>query len=260
MTGRETDRSSRPEIRLRQNASLPEMEGYFGELYGPRDSIYLPGRDIRIQLLDRGIDDLQIAVRKGAWQPIYGIMCARVVSRILCVARGADDVSVSQGLEMKYPQEGCAYCGQLPCACQEKRPDHQLGETGGEQQNWSLRQWQEHLANLYGPNNAKRGILDTLLRLTSENSELISLEHSIFSKKLPIEEAKLEYSLELADATAWTMASATLLGVDVQSAVEERYGRGCLACVSYPCACTDHNFDQVRAEDYGHIMEAPLHN
>lgn len=247
-----------PERSLGENAELLVMEKFFNELYGRRDSIYLPDREIRAQLLYRGIDDLQSAVRQKAWLPIYEVMCARIVSRILCIARGVDNISLTDGLSRKYPLEGCAYCGQMPCVCQENRDPYRLCTPAMEQEHWSLRDWQEHLTKMYGNKNEERGINYTLLRLGSEYGELISLERAI--PRYSIDEVKDKYALELADTVAWTIASASLLGVDLQKAVEKRYGNGCLACHQMPCICPSHNFDQISRDDYGHIMEPSFHS
>ncbi|MBI4033525.1 hypothetical protein HY379_00830 [Candidatus Saccharibacteria bacterium] len=247
-----------PERILGENAKLPEMERFFGDLYGRRDSIYLPDREIRAQLLYRGIDDLQSAVRQKAWLPIYEVMCARIVSRIFSIARGVDNVSLTEGLAKKYPLEGCAYCGQMPCVCQENRDPYQLSTPTTEQEQWSLRDWQEHLTKMYGEKNQQRGINYILLRLGSEYGELISLERVI--PRYSIDEVKDKYSLELADTMAWTIAAASMLRVDLQKAVEKRYGNGCRACNQIPCVCPPHSFDQISKDDYGHILEASFHS
>lgn len=243
-----------PERLLRENASLPEVEGFLSELYTSRENIYLPDRFSRINFLYRGIDDLQNAVRKSEDRPTYELMCARIVARILCLARGADNVSVASGLEMKYPLEGCAYCGQLPCVCPENRPTYVLHEVGGVQAEWSISQWQEHLEQLYGAKNAERGINHSLLRLGGEFGELISLEEEVHG--LPVPEAKARYTLELSDTMAWTMSAASRLGVDLGRAVDKFYGSGCLRCRSVPCACLAPDFHRVNRADYAHILEA----
>lgn len=243
----ETDQPERlanPE-RLRADAPLPELAGRFGELYSPRDNIYLPGREGRISLLYRAIDDLQTAVRRETDWRAYEDLNARIVSRIFCIARSVDNVSVSDGLEAKYPLAGCAYCQQLPCECQERRSEIVMQAGGSEQSQWSLGQWQEHLLMLYGAKNVERGITYVLLRLGSEYGELISLERSV--SQMTITEIKREYALELADALAWTIAAANLLVVDLEQAVDQRYGQGCQTCYSFPCACGPYNFSQLRS-------------
>lgn len=229
---------------LSAEAPLPELARAFAELYSERDNVYLPGREGRINLLYRAIDDLQTAVRREADARAYDGLCARIVSRIFCVARAVDNVSVSEGLELKYPLQGCAYCQQLPCQCQERRLEIIMQGGDHKQSQWSLGNWQEHLLNLYGAKNVERGINYTLLRLGSEYGELISLEHSI--GRMSIAEAKREYSLELADCLAWTIGAANLLIVDLEAAVNQRYGRGCQNCYALPCACGPQSFSQLR--------------
>lgn len=228
---------------LDDKTELTEMEKYFDKLYGERDAIFLPGRELREQLLYRGISDLGKAVRKSAGQEVYETMCARVVSRVFCVARGVDYVSVADGLGRKYPIEGCSYCGEMPCTCPEDRNDSELSDLSVEQANWSLRDWQTHLTKMYGENNLNHGVQYALLRLGEEYGELLCLERTI--AKLPIEEVKFEYALELGDTMAWTIAVASMLGVDLQKAVGERYGKGCSVCEQKPCMCPPHSFDQA---------------
>lgn len=109
-----------PEI-LTRESSLIEIDPFLGDIYHRRDSIYLSGRSKRIDLLDAGIDDLSVAMRKGATsQKFKEDLIARIISRISCVARSVVDLSVAEGLSEKFPLSGCSYCGKMPCECQDK--------------------------------------------------------------------------------------------------------------------------------------------
>jgi len=113
----------------------------------------------------------------------------------------------------------------------------------GEQSTWDLRTWQDYLGHLYGGVNAAKGLDYTLSRLFAECSEVTVTEYRIPKMKIP--EIYEEYSLELADVTAWTLAAANIMGVDLQSAIEDRYGRGCATCGLTQCKCNTEQFDHV---------------
>ena len=222
------------------------MQEHFIHLYGRRNDVYLPGRTVRIELFHRGVADLVDSVRKEANQETIENMSARVVSRTFCIANGINSVSVAEGMQRKYPFEGCVYCHSAPCICEEKRPDADLGWGADiSQANWTLRDWQNHLTSLYGERNQQKGLDYILNRLSSEVGELITLEHGVSSKSM--DEIEIEYQLELADSLAWTMAAANFLAIDIQEAVIDRYGRGCQKCGMNPCNCGPHSFEQARS-------------
>ncbi|MDP4009492.1 MAG: hypothetical protein Q8P53_00720 [Candidatus Shapirobacteria bacterium] len=225
--------------------TLDNLQEHFINLYDRRNNVYLPGRNIRIELFYRGVADLVDAVRKEANEYNVENMLARVVSRIFCIANGINNVSVAEGMRIKYPANGCFYCHNVPCQCQEKRnePDTTL-DVSSAQKNWSLKDWQKHLNNLYGDKNKNHGISYMLLRLSSEMGELITEEHQV-SKRM-MDEIESGYQLELADSLAWTIAVANFLNIDIQHAVESRYKNGCQKCSQPSCVCGPHSFDQIR--------------
>ncbi len=230
--------------------SVDAVQTHLREVFGERNSIYLPGRSPRIELLELGVSDLSKAARVEDEDAIKTTL-ARVTSRVFCIANGLNDVPISEGLEMKFPLSGCAYCGQLPCACGEKRPSPHLNlETGGPQSSWSLRDWQSFLGAVYGPkNSARESSLDyAQMRLSLEVTELRMVEHSILGRvanQVKLADVYKQYALELADCMGWTFAIANILGEDVQTAVEERYGAGCATCGNAHCSCNQADFDHV---------------
>ena len=235
-------RKEKPEFTF---SSLDGLQEHFIHLYARRNDIYLPGRATRIDLLHRGIADLNDAIRKEANREVLERMLARVVSRTFCIAHGTNNISVAEGLRKKFPLEGCSYCHKFPCQCGEKRPAPELGwgETFA-QEGWSLKDWQNHLNKLYGEKNREKGIDYIVNRLGSESGELISLEHDILDSTM--DDIEQEYQLELADSLAWTIAAANFFGIDIEKATINKYGKGCEKCGSNPCNCGPHSFKQVR--------------
>lgn len=230
-----------------QFETVDALQEHFTEVFGERNAVYLSDRRERIRLLHVEVADLVKAMRLN--DPATTEMAfARIGARIFCLANGILDVPLSRGLEMKYPSRGCAYCGGLPCCCGEARPDASLNNTaGGEQSGWSMRNWQRFLADLYGQKNAERtdGHQYAVNRLFAEVTELDRLEWAIHSRFMKVDDIRREYVLELADTQAWTLGLATMLGVDLQTAMEARYGGGCPTCSSNRCACTLSDFEHV---------------
>jgi NTP pyrophosphatase (non-canonical NTP hydrolase) len=49
--------------------------------------------------------------------------------------------------------------------------------------------------------------------------------------------SKEELSAEFADVLAWLATLANVADVDLEAAIERKYGRGCPGCGQSPCAC-----------------------
>ena len=232
-----------------QFASVDALQNHFSSVFGDRNGIYLPDRRDRIDLLMVGARELNQARRSGDADAADTAL-ARVMSRIFCVANGINDLPVAQGLDVKYPDTGCAYCGNSICNCGENRAPASLDWDNGNwsasrsgRKSWSLNSWQEQLWSIYGEKNEAGGLDYVLGRLVSEIGEVIAFEHQVPHKK--ISEIKTEYPLELADVTAWTLAAGSLMNRDVQRATEARYGQGCLTCRRPVCGCGPEQFDKV---------------
>ena len=121
-----------------------------------------------------------------------------------------------------------------------------ISDADGIQKEWSIKEWQGHLGELYGQKNKENGIINTTNRLFKEVAELMNLEYSITRDRISMDEVEHEYGLELADCLAWTMAVSNYYDIDLQDAVLEKYGKGCIKCFQMPCICGPHNFKQAR--------------
>ena len=228
--------------------TLQEMTSYFFKLYGRRNRIFLPGLGERIGYLNLGICDLQEAIRKGQDVRTIGVAFARVVARIFCIAEHFWLLPFVEAITQKYPAGFCSYCQSFPCKCPEKRPDAIIGQVSEKQLIWSLRQWQEHFNILYGDKNRQKGMENILNRLFKETGELLSLQMMIPNTSLSLDEIEKEFSFELADTLAWTIALANFFGVDIEQALLERYGRGCWRCHQSSCICANFDFKPMKWE------------
>jgi NTP pyrophosphatase (non-canonical NTP hydrolase) len=92
----------------------------------------------------------------------------------------------------------------------------------------TLGQFQQRIRTLFGAKDASRGVEGTFMWFMEEVGEL-----SAALRAGPPEELALEF----ADVLAWLVTLANIAGVDLDAAVEAKYGRGCPKCVQTPCSC-----------------------
>lgn len=92
----------------------------------------------------------------------------------------------------------------------------------------TLRELQERLRATYGHKDAARGAPGTFMYLMEEVGELAEALR---------EPGKHDLAGEFADCQAWLLSLANVAGVDLQAAVEAKYGPGCTRCGKLPCTC-----------------------
>ena len=92
----------------------------------------------------------------------------------------------------------------------------------------TLRGFQSFIQAAFGSKDQARGDAATFLWLTEEFGELASALRS---------GTREELALEMADVLAWLATLANIRDIDLEAAVLAKYGRGCPACHSTPCAC-----------------------
>ncbi len=211
---------------------LDDLMAHLYRIYGRRNSIYLPSISERIAFLSLGIRNLEDAVEN---KKDCTYQLASVFGRICCVAENFPNMLISEALAQKYPLKGCSYCGKFPCGCDTAvRKESKLIPIADEQKTWSLNQFQVHLNDMYGEANKKRGVESALLRLFSESAELTALQ-LVMTSQTSQAEMYLEYSLEIADTLARTLAVANITDIDLETAVLELYGNGCHGCREMVC-------------------------
>jgi len=84
------------------------------------------------------------------------------------------------------------------------------------------------MRDLYGPRDAARGAEKTFLWLVEEVGEL---SQALRGKGKHTKEE------EFADVLAWLASLANVAGVDLERALEAKYGQGCPRCKAKPCRC-----------------------
>ena len=93
-----------------------------------------------------------------------------------------------------------------------------------------IREFQEHIAELYLAKDERRGVNGTMLWMVEEMGELAEAVRR--KERIGLEE-------EMADVLAWLASLANLHGIDLQAAVAAKYPAHCKRCLAKPCACPE---------------------
>jgi NTP pyrophosphatase (non-canonical NTP hydrolase) len=94
----------------------------------------------------------------------------------------------------------------------------------------TLAEFQTRIRDLYGAKDARRGVEGTFMWFMEEVGEL-----SAALRSGPREDLALEF----ADVLAWLATLANIANIDLDAAIEAKYGAGCPKCVATPCSCAE---------------------
>ena len=92
----------------------------------------------------------------------------------------------------------------------------------------TLAQLQQVIRDTYDAKDRKRGVSGTFMWFMEEVGELATA----LRNGTPQERAS-----EFADVLAWLATMANAVGVDLEAAVQAKYGGGCPGCRLTPCVC-----------------------
>jgi NTP pyrophosphatase (non-canonical NTP hydrolase) len=92
----------------------------------------------------------------------------------------------------------------------------------------TLAQLQQIIRDTYGDKDRRRGVEGTFMWFMEEVGELAGALRS---------GADPERAAEFADVLAWLATLANTVGVDLEAAVQAKYGGGCPGCRQVPCVC-----------------------
>lgn len=88
--------------------------------------------------------------------------------------------------------------------------------------------FQEIIRNIYDAKDRRRGVEGTFMWFMEEVGELSAALRS---------GSDAERAAEFADVLAWLATLANIAGVDLEEAVQAKYGAGCPGCRQSPCMC-----------------------
>ncbi len=92
----------------------------------------------------------------------------------------------------------------------------------------TLGEFQKRIQELFGAKDSSRGMEGTFMWFMEEVGELAAALRS---------GPREELALEFADVLAWLVTLANIAGVDLDAAIEAKYGKGCPKCDRTPCMC-----------------------
>lgn len=95
-------------------------------------------------------------------------------------------------------------------------------------QEMTLKELQELIQKMYSSKDEQRGVDGTFMWLMEEVGELAAALR---------EGTPEELAREFADVLAWLATIANVAGVDLEKAVQEKYGSGCPGCGQMVCDC-----------------------
>jgi NTP pyrophosphatase (non-canonical NTP hydrolase) len=93
---------------------------------------------------------------------------------------------------------------------------------------FTLAQLQQVIRDTYGAKDRRRGVEGTFMWLMQEVGELATALRGGTHQ---------EQAQEFADVLAWLATIANTVGVDLEAAVQAKYGSGCPGCRQVPCVC-----------------------
>ncbi len=92
----------------------------------------------------------------------------------------------------------------------------------------SLSEFQELIRQTYGAKDRRRGVEGTFMWFLEEVGELATALRSGSAD---------ERAQEFADVLAWLATLANVVDVDLEAAIQAKYGAGCPGCRKVPCVC-----------------------
>ena len=93
----------------------------------------------------------------------------------------------------------------------------------------TLAELQQRIRDLFGAKDARRGVEGTFMWFMEEVGEL--------SAALREGADRANLALEFADVLAWLATLANIADVDLEEAMNRKYGGGCPKCNACPCVC-----------------------
>ena len=91
----------------------------------------------------------------------------------------------------------------------------------------TLERLQRLIRDLYGAKDSRRGVEGTFMWFMEEVGELAA----------ELRGGGPNLAAEFADVLAWLVTLANISGVDLEAAVQAKYGGGCPGCGLNPCVC-----------------------
>ena len=92
----------------------------------------------------------------------------------------------------------------------------------------TLGELQQRIRDQFGAKDSRRGVEGTFMWFMEEVGELSAALRG---------GTDAERAAEFADVLAWLATLANIAGVDLEAAIQAKYGSGCPGCHRSPCVC-----------------------
>jgi NTP pyrophosphatase (non-canonical NTP hydrolase) len=106
--------------------------------------------------------------------------------------------------------------------------DSSLRTSEGGRMPFTLSRLQQLIRDTFGAKDARRGVEGTFMWFMEEVGELSAALRN---------GTDAERAAEFADVLAWLATLANVASVDLEAAVQAKFGRGCPRCGQIPCVC-----------------------
>lgn len=211
-------------------------------LFGKRNRLYIQNRSAYFDyLLDNARMLLKI-LRRGSSAKMedYADVLTNIFGWTCALAYSFGELPIVEAICIKYPVGGCTYCGEKICKCTLNRVpgESKIVDTHYGQGGWTITEFVKHIDDTYGKVNHQNGLQTAVLRLVEE---ILEIQQTLLvdyrEPELSPEELMRRIAKEFADTFAWIFAIAALCEIDLQHAVETRYGGVHSGCGKRPCMC-----------------------
>lgn len=202
-----------------------------------RNSYFVGGPKERAAEMQKAVAEFLRHWRKGERAQMEQCL-ASALAWAFSLLDAFGEVPWRYALAEKFGGRLCSYCGHEQCECPDKRPapsffadETEIKEALG----FSLRQWMDRLEKKYGHRNRSLGVQNAVGRLYEELTEVTNL--IMGPDTLTPLGFSQEMKGELADLLTWVLTVAYVAEIDLEKAMEQRYGNGCPTCRGRVCAC-----------------------
>ncbi|NVM27666.1 MAG: nucleotide pyrophosphohydrolase [Candidatus Helarchaeota archaeon] len=100
-----------------------------------------------------------------------------------------------------------------------------------------IREFQELMKTLYFKRDEGRGFSKIFMWIVEEIGELAEALRKYQEHNEKNEQALKNVEMEMADIIAWVASLANVLGIDLETAMYEKYPDVCPKCRKNPCCC-----------------------
>lgn len=231
----------------RQRTPFSEVIRGFNFKHGARNALLHSRFEIRESLNLSIIEIGEMLRYDDCSQKAVREALAHVLSRTIAYANSYRDLDIIGEMSRRYPAEGCAYCGNPACTCEDDERNTIIeSEINKIQQKWSIEDWCRHLNKVYGEINRERGFERAFHRLQNEFCKISKVEFIQIRKPSETsDDYRDELTKQFADVFAWIFAISNMHSLNVGGIIKAWAFKKCFKCDKNPCICWPPVFEKT---------------